>query len=395
MIAYNKLFIISFFACLAAISLESMHAWFLIGRGVPIFVALFISGLFFYTSSKGIFTSTTKFFLPIMALILIKLHTIDYGSLNSVLGNIFRILIFILAILHKDKIKITYIKFFTRVFACILIVSLLFWNIYLFSDVLPHFNFSFSEVGGGYECYFWFLTFDQFWHTNFPRFMGVFLEPGHLGMISSFLLFVNRFDFSKWYVWILFISIIYSLSLAAFFLVIISFVGFLFVENKISKNRVFHILIFFLFGFFMVSYTDFGKNVFHYFVLSKVQATHDGEFLDNRFSSDLKRYYTNIYGNKEFFWGIGSREYYDVFWKGGSAGYKVFIVKHGIIGIAILFVFYFSLSLHYDSKSTKILLILYIVSFLQRDYALWDVQILLFVNGLAYLDSGEKLSLVK
>ena len=58
----------------------------------------------------------------------------------------------------------------------------------------------------------------------FPRFQSIFLEPGHLGMISSLMLYMIRYNMRSWQGIIIFLSSLLSMSLAAYMLLFLGMV---------------------------------------------------------------------------------------------------------------------------------------------------------------------------
>jgi hypothetical protein len=70
---------------------------------------------------------------------------------------------------------------------------------------------------------------------------------------------------------------------------------------------------------------------------------------------------------EKFFWGVGS--------------YKGFFLTYGFIGIIPLFMFYFSMARSINSWPLFGLFVLYCASFWQRPYALWEMQIFLFMGA--------------
>ena len=45
-----------------------------------------------------------------------------------------------------------------------------------------------------YDNYYFFLFNNDTDRLPIPRFSSIFLEPGHLGMITTFLIYANQFD---------------------------------------------------------------------------------------------------------------------------------------------------------------------------------------------------------
>tara|TARA_B110000503_G_C6930640_1_gene322646 strand:+ start:221 stop:598 length:378 start_codon:yes stop_codon:yes gene_type:complete len=119
----------------------------------------------------------------------------------------------------------------------------------------------------------------------------------------------------------------------------------------------------------------------------------DGEQISgwNRFTDNFNDYFDNFITSPESLFGIGQNELVNLFPNRVSIGYKTYIIAYGLVGLLILFAFYFSLALKYRKKITFILLLIYSLSFLQRPYAVWDVQILIFICALPYINNLNKI----
>lgn len=61
----------------------------------------------------------------------------------------------------------------------------------------------------------------------------------------------------------------------------------------------------------------------------------------------------------------------------------------GIVGLLIVLFFYSGILLKYYTRELFLLFILYVISFIQRPYALWDSQILIYILS-AFIFSNER-----
>jgi len=114
----------------------------------------------------------------------------------------------------------------TRWFSWILIPSLLLFVLLLFQDITPPLGYisydailDGKEIETAYSEYANYLLLIKGVFYDI-RFNSIFLEPGHLGMISSFMLFANGYNFKKKECWVILFAIILSLSLAGYVLTI-------------------------------------------------------------------------------------------------------------------------------------------------------------------------------
>jgi hypothetical protein len=103
---------------------------------------------------------------------------------------------------------------------------------------------------------------------------------------------------------------------------------------------------------------------------------------NNRISSDFDYYYEKYFlGTSDMIWGAGPELFSERFtWGVGS--YKGVCLTYGFIGIIPLFIFYFSMACSINSRLLFGLFVLYCASFWQRPYALWEMQLFLFLGAI-------------
>lgn len=77
----------------------------------------------------------------------------------------------------------------------------------------------------------------------------------------------------------------------------------------------------------------------------------------------------------------------------GNSSYKVFIVQYGILGLVVLSVFFFVIVWYSKSSFVRGLLLLYVASFWQRPYALWEVELFLFISIALLAKQNEEYNL--
>lgn len=207
-----------------------------------------------------------------------------------------------------------------------------------------------------------------------PRFNACFLEPGHLGMICAFMLISNRFNFSKLGNIIYLISLIFSLSLAGYLLCIIGFILLYF-------NRLKYVILFVLLSsitvIISITYND-GDNIFNNLIVERLQFDDDAIERNTRTSDEFNMYFSSYMDTKDYWFGISNNTFrqlqaYNI----NGAGYKIYIMNYGIIGVILLAFFYYSISLKVkDKKYSKVFLIILICAFIQRAYPWWFSWIL-------------------
>ncbi len=374
---------------LTCLILQSMFAWFFWGDFTIVFVYLLtflISSSYFYTHYNN-FTLTKNKALSIFLIILIQLYVVRELHIPSLVLAVVRIFILSIVLLLNDEYKIKLFNFFTKSLAILLCLSIFWWMLYLFGIVLPH---QIIDNGlGAYHNYFLFLIFsDPTLYTLIPRFSSVFLEPGYLGIITSFLIIANRFDFKKIEVKIFFVAAILSFSLAAYLVLIITLI-FYFVF--ISKKPFLYLTLFIC--FFLVVYLlslnlNGAENAIYKYIFTRLEYN-DGQISgNNRFSTDLEFYFHELMNNNHKYFGIGPIQYSKLSWDGGNAGYKVFIIQYGLFGMLLLLIFYLSIG-RINNKKIILLFFAYLLMFLQASYSLTEFEILIYLTALPALQLSK------
>jgi hypothetical protein len=310
------------------------------------------------------------------------------GNAFGYIGILLTAMPVLFILLLRDSIKIKLLQSITSALALVLFISLFFWLLFLFGLPIPHSRINFNDGQYWFDNYYFFLSnLNNFY--GIPRFSSIFIEPGHLGIITSFLLYANKFELRRKEVLILFIATLFTLSLAAYLLLIIS--AFVFVLLKSKKPTSSLILLFCLLTagyYFSLSFNN-GSNVVNNVIIERLQYNNGDIVGNNRFSSTMDSYFEEFIRSDNVYIGIGNTKYkyMDL---GANAGYKVFLVQYGIIGTLLLFLFYLSLIMEYKSKLAIWFLFIYSLSFLQASYALWASELIIFITAMPLLKLSNK-----
>jgi len=197
-------------------------------------------------------------------------------------------------------------------------------------------------------------------------------------------LYVNQYNLKRISVFILFISVLISFSLAAYVLLILGMILYYLLKSKHYFRRVFRVS-FFLCSAVVISvifYVNNPDSVYSKLVVARLDYDEErGISGNNRTNSQFDYYYDKAFLQKnDAFLGIGDEEFVRRFGSGNSS-YKTFIVQNGIISLFFLLAFYCMLVYYCLSPVYVGLLILYAASFLQRPYALWEIELFLFMSA--------------
>ena len=367
--------------------LKSLNAWFTWPiEIIPFFSLTILLCLPYVITSFSAFSFAKKNVIPILLLITARIYCAGgkEANLNTYFGAFLTVspAIFALLLINKKKIELSI--FFIKSFAIILAPSLIIWILLLLKIPLPSFGIISHPAWDAYvyENYIFCLKNIRIYDI---RFCSIFLEPGHVGMISSFLLFVSKFNFKKKSVWILLISIFFTLSLAAYVLAFISFSAYM---ALYSKARVTYFVTWFV--IFACIYTFFvnynsGNNIVNELIISRLAYdSSEGDLAgNNRFSQEMDDFFESFTRGSDFFSGIGEKRYTSKN-LGNNAGFKVFLVTNGLIGTSLVLLFYLSVVYFNKNKLALALLVIYVFAFLQRAYPFWACELLIFATAIPY-----------
>ena len=368
----NKLYYL-FKAGYALMFLSSLNPWFL--WGCASFVALFqfVISAFFYTLYPSLFFLSKKNIVAIYLLFIFYVSTSMQAG--GALTNLLSFFIFSCLLMIRDDVKIDIIEYVSKVFASILFVSLLFFLLnYMFYSM----QFVYSNFREQYyfKNYFVFLSPEIDHAYFFPRFQSVFLEPGHIGMISSFLLYVQRFNLKKWYNVVILISALFSFSLAAYVLLFVGVIMLIYIKSK--RLFLFACVLFSVSISSFVVYNWESDSMFNKLIVERLKYDNGDISGNNRYSEDFEREYEAKIStaDKWFGWQPDFLMY-----KGGNAGYKRYISTYGIVGLFIAASLYLSFCKGYKKISLSIFA-LFALAFIQRSYPFWASELMIFICGL-------------
>ena len=225
--------------------------------------------------------------------------------------------------------------------------------------------FYYNDVKGGYvfDNYFLFIV-NTYLNTESPRFCSIFLEPGYLGTLSAFLLYLNRYNMNKIYNVFILVGVLMSLSLAGY---IILLLGYLFhVIN--DKKKLWLVLLTLLVSYSIFSIAPIinnGENYINTEIVERLAADEEKGIAGNdRFHGQTDALYDDILWSIDFLFGVSKSvlQTKDV----SGAGYKIFIIQHGLIPFVLFILFYFKIaSLSIDRKRAYYAVILLFFIFLQ------------------------------
>lgn len=371
--------------------LQSMHVWFLWGDlfkiACPI---LFVCAAFFNHINNPCMYERNNYSNQHLLLTIILFISLQ-ESYDAGILSICKSLVGVIALYELLKLNSTSCQYmlntFTKVFGIISIVSIVGWILFLVGVDLPHTFIEDEEFGYRFDNYYIFLYNQQ---GYIPRFCSIFLEPGYYGQLAAIILFANKMKLNNIYTITIFISTLFSLSLAGYVLVIM---GFIFIN--INKRNIWKFALLILVGFVafnIIRNYNGGDNPINRLIFARLEIA-DGQLAGyNRTTEELDDYVsTGIFQNGKYLFGHGS-EFSKMDWGRGVAGYKAYIVEHGYIGFILALLGYI-IVLYRKRKTSmmmKLCFIMFMALYWQAAYPYWFSFFSIYTFCLASL--GNKIS---
>lgn len=338
---------------------------------------------FLYMISRNMFVWKSHAINAAILLCILSMYTMHGASaLSAYMGMLASVLMPALLLGLKDEVKIELFDDFSNWMAILLVLSIVFWGLYLLGVPLPHSTQTIELDGSSryliVDNYYLFRTsaYSNESFIEFPRYNGFFLEPGHMGTILAFFLYANGYNFKKKRNIVFLLAILITLSAATYTITVIGYI--LFKAASGSFKYTFRALL--LVGvllLFALLYNG-GDNVVNELILGKLTRAEGA--LDGRITYETQALYDKIWSNGDYFWGLGYVHLMD------SAGFKVFFVMNGIVGVVLVLLTYFNIYKTSISKFTLYMFFLYMINFLQRTYCLWDAFLDPFILGGVYIN---------
>ena len=374
------------------IMLCSMKPWFVWDNPAILYILI----IFFILTRLPFARRINKKHCVLLILCFILYTVVDVPHINDAkrfVEYIFRHFICTsLVILLLSEEKASLVKIFINFYAGVLLFSTIIYVLVILGMPIYSYQVSINDPyysWGFSNSLFLILPITSF---PFPRFQSIFLEPGHLGMISSLMLYMIRYNMRSWQGIIIFLSSLLSMSLAAYMLLFLGMVIYKLSFGNLLKTITFLLMILMT---CTMAYNFFPNSYFSQAILLRLEYDEDKGFKgNNRISEDFEYYYNNkFYKTEHVLLGIGGDNISTISGEGGNSSYKVFIVQYGILGLVVLSVFFFVIVWYFKSSFVRGLLLLYVASFWQRSYALWEVELFLFISIALLAKQNEEYNL--
>ncbi len=355
--------------------LQSAGPWFLWGKAVVGYVAIILFLCFRVMLERKISSRFVAFAFSLFAFyVWIGIYHAEHlQNLAIVLVKYCLPFFCILTMRTEECYRLKTITI--NVFSLILAISLVAYLIWLCGYSFPavKINHPSNTWYPPFLNYYFFIT--EYRLGEFLRFRSVFTEPGHLGMYCAFFLYINGYVLKKAQNIIFLLSLVFSLSLAAYILL---FAGWLLYNlmSGVSLNRICRILLIIcLFAGMGWLYMYKSKNeVIQTLIINRLAYDSEkGVKGNNRNTYDFRRTYEQLSGS-EYLVGKGTSFMKDHFNNTANSSYKNYVLMYGIIGMLIIFLCFLSAVFVFPSRLGLGLFFLYVISFIQRPYWLWEVE---------------------
>lgn len=350
-------------------------------------IPFFLNARFWDTSRKRVITAILLAFL--------QLYCSGSGNLNLYIFTILGSLPVISIVLLRDEYLVDLLDSFQKIMYPLLALGSFFWILHLVGFDLPSTEVTFGETAGQsgmpdaqyyFSNHFLYLVNNSAfvrWNADIPtffRFSSIFSEPGYLGIMLTFLLYINKFDMKDRRNIVYLISLLLTLSLAGYIMALLAYTA---QRLELSKNRIAVLVsigIALMAGYLFFSNYKGGNNAINDAIIARLKVEEDGNIAgNNRTSEALDKQFEDFLTSTDLFFGFPNRDQIEF-----GVGYKKFLLKNGLFGLALFLIFLSRISKRAGNYRSWILFILYVLMFARGDVTMfWAAFIMIFAGGVA------------
>lgn len=365
----------------------SLRPWMLwpLGRYYIIPSALCLA-LAYYVGGREtrVFFSRTDYIVPLTTCVILYFYmlVVNGGNVNGVVGSLFKIYIFLMLMMVRRDYLFHLTTRIAQVMACFLMLSITAFVFYLigFPLPLPSWDTQYNDGQYFYTNYFLFMVDDRSLWLLIPRFSSVFLEPGHIGTAAALLLFTQMGHWKRWWNVVLVITVLISFSLAAY-VIFFSIIFFsLWIKGRhVVRKALWAIVVTAVVVTGSFFYNE-GDNMLHNLIVLRLEINEEGTLEgDNRVKDWFESEYESFLHSPDIWLGRNKGEE-DL---QGNTGYRVYIYDYGLVGLALIIIFYMSAMMKAESRRVWISVMLVAVAcFYVRSHSLYyNVFIPLYVTA--------------
>lgn len=375
------------FFCIFMLFLVSMNLWIGWDGRAKYFNAVFgilsVVSVIAYGTKLNITWSNS---IPLFVICIAWLYLSNDPAIIVIFAFFFATSI-IITLNNADRIRC--LEFIFKWYAILLVPSIILYLISLFYEPPSLGTLEQGNKILGYHPYKNYLLYALPTSSNYRfRFNGPFLEPGHLGMMSAFLLLASGFRLNNWRTWVIGGAVLLSFSLAGYVLIFIAYIFSRFYQGKISFQWVVFFLALIFFVYLFVTFYNGGDNYVNEKIFARLETDEEKGFVgNNRAFGQIPLYYEMMWSNtKTMLFGY-DRSTMQWLAEHGSrgTGFVMSMVSHGIIGTAVSVLFYFVYCFFCKKRKFAVLALAFVcLMFWQRSYPFWFSWIVCFVYGITF-----------
>ena len=325
------------------------HAWFTwwiggtgtIYRLVSMF--LMVIAVFYQIQNRVKFERISRILLFVI-LYLGGLNISGFRGISSLFGTLIKLypLLVVVSIPREEQCEL--FEYISKGIAFLLVPSLLVHFLLVLGVPFP--TIPITRDGEYINYIFDLRAVYVFENQIIPRFMSVFLEPGYLGVLMAFLLFANKFEIKRWYNKVFLFSLLISFSLGGYVVFLLSYVLFLFANNRLNFASIAVSSLTVLIVVIAAQRINGGDNMFNNLIIERLVSSQDEKIIigNNRFSEGTDYYYEQ--NHDKLLLGLGVETVqkitggYDYNEGINGAGYKVYFLTYGILSAILMLFFY-------------------------------------------------------
>ena len=315
--------------------------------------------------------SVFMLFLCIGIMILFSIFNYSNNSIYRVIINfgVFFSISSVLLLSNVDKKAL--LDFLSKVLFCILTISLVGWICHLVGYTPPVFdNVDFNNDVHNLNNHFVYYDIVDLMATIFPRFRGIFIEPGQLATPCVFLFFARGAKITDKINILLLLAILFSFSLVGYMVLIVGlFLNYLFVQGKYRIAKLLgYVLLLGLISFYLIKNAN-KDNPFTTLIIERLEYDEDLGISGNNRSDDLFDYnYDQFVRSDKIILGMGDEiKISNTSWTNHASGIKKFFVYYGLLGVVNMVLLTLLLLKVNYCRSTLVFFVVIWLSFLVRD----------------------------
>lgn len=373
------------------------HAWFVwdVEKGAASQITLIICAAiaFFYKQSRNISLKTNSATLSVILFFALAYICTFKLSVLFFIGLTFRI--YTLWVLLSCSNTPHILNWITRGFVYILLPGIVLHMLLILGPGFPGIPIRYHESLSSLFFNYGVLLKPLYAYSESVqyRFYSVFLEPGYLGTLVAFLLYANKFDFKSWNGKILLIAEFLSMSLAGYVTAFVGYIIYKYSQHMPIRSYVITI-VFLAVAYNIAGHVNNGDNIINHLIVERLKPDEEKGFKGNNRTGEAADYYYNqVITSEKVLFGLGADKVSQINGDDGTidkttkihgAGYKIFVITHGVVSTIVFLLFYLAAASNlcwYNKRYSYGFVLLIGLTFIQAAYPDSNSWILPFLLG--------------